>query len=161
VFPAMRTDDSLMLVAEHLTRLTAYAYNTLMRTFISMLFDGEKCPLIIGAHDPYLRLLESSSQNLLNTILRLLVQSRKQGSVDSVNVSSRRYAGAISHVSEIRISDCSEEDKQELVHHAIGGFRVAMHLLHSLISFSINLEIWVWLPCRNPILTFMSLSISS
>ncbi len=68
------------------------------------------------------------------------MQFRKQGGVDAVIASSRRYAEAISRNSEIQAADRSEEEKQELIH-AVGGFKVALHLLHSLISFKPTLDL--------------------
>lgn len=104
-----------------------------MLTFISMmLFDGEAVPTdSTQIWCSYLS-LDNSNQNPLNTIL--LIQFRKQGGIDEVIASSRRYAAAISRISEIPVEDRSEDDKQELIH-ATGGFKVALHLLHSLISF--------------------------
>ncbi|KAF8532676.1 hypothetical protein JB92DRAFT_2824294 [Gautieria morchelliformis] len=45
----------------------------------------------------------------------------------------RRYAAAVDRIVQIKTADGSEDDKQQPVH-VFGGLKVALHLLHSLVS---------------------------
>lgn len=63
----------------------------------------------------------------------LLVAFRRIGGLDHLLAICRRYASAVDRIVQIKTVDRSEEEKQELVH-VYGGLKVALHLLHSLVS---------------------------
>lgn len=75
--------------------------------------------------------VERTSQSNIHTML--LVAFRKVGGIDTLLTICRRYASAVDRIVQIKTADRSEEDKQELVH-VFGGLKVALHLLHSLVS---------------------------
>lgn len=64
----------------------------------------------------------------------LLLQFYRSGGLDAVLRVCRRYTDAIARISEIKPSERSEIDQQEMVH-VYGGLKIALHLLSSLISF--------------------------
>ncbi|KAF8525043.1 hypothetical protein BU17DRAFT_41797 [Hysterangium stoloniferum] len=95
-------------------KLASYAYWTVMMGLITVLLFEER-----------------SSQNNIHTML--LVAFRRVGGIDTLLNICRRYALAVDRIIPIKTTERSEEDKQELVH-VFGGLKVALHLLHSLVS---------------------------
>ena len=73
---------------------------------------------------------ERASQNI-HTVL--LVAFRRVGGIEELLTICRRYASAVDRIVQTKTTDRSEEDKQELIH-VFGGLKVALHLLHSLVS---------------------------
>ncbi|KAL5523755.1 hypothetical protein ACEPAG_7928 [Sanghuangporus baumii] len=106
---------------KHLTEYTSgdptflYAYHTVMIGLITfLLFD------------------ERSAQTNYHAVL--LLQFRKIGGLNAVLKTCRRYVDAISRISEVKETDRTESDQQELVH-VYGGLKMALHLLYLMISF--------------------------
>ncbi|TDL26261.1 hypothetical protein BD410DRAFT_895667 [Rickenella mellea] len=95
--------------------LSTYAYYTVMLGLITVLLFDERTP-----------------QHSIHAML--LVKFRQIGGLDAVLDISRRYSDSIARINAVDASDRTEEDTQELVH-LYGGLKVALHLLHSLVSF--------------------------
>ncbi|KAF8500060.1 hypothetical protein JB92DRAFT_912373 [Gautieria morchelliformis] len=63
----------------------------------------------------------------------LIVAFRRVGGLDTLLAICRRYAATVDRIVQIKTADRSEDDKQQPVH-VFGGLKVALHLLHSLVS---------------------------
>ncbi|KAF8528639.1 hypothetical protein JB92DRAFT_3107164 [Gautieria morchelliformis] len=91
--------------------LASYAYWTVMMGLITVLLFEERS----------------------NIHMMLIVAFRRVGGLDTLLAICRRYAAAVDRIVQIKTADGSEDDKQQPVH-VFGGLKVALHLLHSLVS---------------------------
>ncbi|GJJ06087.1 hypothetical protein Clacol_000276 [Clathrus columnatus] len=94
--------------------LASYAYWTVMMGLITVLLFEER-----------------ASNNNLHTML--LVIFKTIGGIDAILHICKHYVSAIERITVTKTSDRSETEKQELVH-VFGGLKVALHLLHFLVS---------------------------
>ncbi|KAF8493127.1 hypothetical protein JB92DRAFT_3235048 [Gautieria morchelliformis] len=91
--------------------LASYAYWTVMMGLITVLLFEER--------------------NNIHTML--IVAFRRVGGLDTLLAICHRYAAAVDRIVQIKTADRSEDDKQQPVH-VFGGLKVALHLLHLLVS---------------------------
>lgn len=77
-------------------------------------------------------MLDRGSQTTVQ--MMLLFNFRRNGGLDAVLNITRRYTDAIARIANVKTTDRTESDKQELVH-VYGGLKVALHLLSTLVSY--------------------------
>ncbi|KAH9949004.1 hypothetical protein B0H21DRAFT_198859 [Amylocystis lapponica] len=108
------------VVAKHLEeqafddRLSVFAHYTVMLGLTTILLIDER-----------------TSQKTIQTVL--LVAFYRIGGLDKIYTLCRRFMETIETVSLVNMDDRSDIAKQELVH-AYGGLKVALHLLHPIVS---------------------------
>ncbi|OCH84897.1 hypothetical protein OBBRIDRAFT_891524 [Obba rivulosa] len=95
-------------------KLSLFAYYTVMLGLATMLLVDER-----------------TSQKTLHTVL--LVAFHRIGGLDAIFGLCRKFINTIDMVSQVPADERSDIAKQELVH-AYGGLKVALHLLHPIVS---------------------------